>query len=95
MKSSHQVKLEEGLAPRPEQEFDAKADGIRAGADATIESMAAEVLPHPARLQEDAHRPARGGRDASRNELAAAQLAMRDMAGRGEERAAGGQRRAC
>lgn len=41
MKSSHQVKLQEGLA-KARQDFDAKAEDIRAGADATIESMAAE-----------------------------------------------------
>lgn len=41
LKSSHQARLEEGLA-KARAEFDAKADDIRAGADATIESMAAE-----------------------------------------------------
>ncbi len=77
MKSSHQVMLEEKLAAA-QKEFDDKADGIRAGADATIESMAAEA----SRIQLDykkTHNALREEAEALRNELAASQLAMRDM----------------
>ena len=76
-KSRHQVMLEERLAAA-RKEFDDKADGIRAGADATIESMAAES----SRIQLDykkTHNVLREEAEALRKELTASQQALRDM----------------
>lgn len=76
-KSSHQVMLEERLAVA-RKEFEDKADGIRAGADATIENMAAES----SRIQLDykkTHNALREEAEMLREELAASQRAMRDM----------------
>jgi chromosome segregation ATPase len=69
--------LEERLAAA-RKEFDDKADGIRAGADATIESMAAES----SRIQLDykkTHNVLREEAEALRKELTASQQALRDM----------------
>jgi len=80
MKSSHQVKLEEGLS-KARAEFDAKADDIRAGADATIESMAAES----SRIQLDykkTHTALREEAEMLRKELETAQRGEREMEGK-------------
>ena len=77
MKSSHQAKLAEQLA-QAQREFEEKAEDIRAGADATIESMAAES----SRIQleyKKTHNALREEAEALRDELAASQLAMSRM----------------